>query len=109
MRNPFKKPRKWHIAIRFSPREFWIGLYWQRMGNFVDVWVCLLPMVPIHVSWWWGREPAIPEIPAIPSIASTEIISAVTVESAKAETIVAIQPQSKWIDTRPTNSGSRFF
>jgi hypothetical protein len=109
MRNPFRGFRHWNTEIKFKPQDCWIGIQWMQAGDCFDVFICLLPMISIHVSWWKPREPAIPRTPAIPSITSAEIISAITVESAKVETIVAIEPQSKWVDTRPTNSGSRFF
>jgi hypothetical protein len=43
----------WNIALEFKPQDLWIGAYWKRIGHCVDVWICLVPMLPIHVSWWW--------------------------------------------------------
>lgn len=51
--------------IEFNPQDLWVGLYWKRghllpselIGNYErrwDVWVCILPMIPLHV--WWVRN-----------------------------------------------------
>lgn len=45
------------FSIEFKIQDLWIGAFWKRIGNCVDVWVCLVPCVPIHVSWWW-HDPA---------------------------------------------------
>lgn len=34
-------------------QDFWIGAFWKRTGNTVDLWICLIPCVPLHVSWGW--------------------------------------------------------
>jgi hypothetical protein len=45
----------WRISWEFKLQDFWIGAYWKRMGNCVDLFVCLLPCLPIHISWWWSQ------------------------------------------------------
>lgn len=47
----------WHVQPEFKIQDLWVGVYWKRSGNSVDLWVCLVPCLPIHVSWWWTREP----------------------------------------------------
>jgi hypothetical protein len=42
----------WSVALEFKPQDLWIGAYWHRSEDGLDVWVCLLPMLPIHV---WRR------------------------------------------------------
>jgi len=48
------------VRIEFKPQDLWLGLYWKvdphyynekRDGEWVDVWVCLIPMLPIHIDW----------------------------------------------------------
>lgn len=53
------------LRLRWKPQDCWVGVFWRRdrrAGMFVDrgwvewterwdVWVCLLPMLPIHLSW----------------------------------------------------------
>ena len=33
--------------------HMWIGAYWQQFGNCLDLWICLIPFVPIHFYWRW--------------------------------------------------------
>lgn len=47
----------WHAKFEWKPADLWIGAYWKRIGNCVDLWLCLLPCIPLHLSWWWTREP----------------------------------------------------
>jgi len=47
----------WHAELEWQPRDVWVGLYWKRIGHCVDAWICLLPCLPLHISWWWTREP----------------------------------------------------
>lgn len=44
---------EWRWQFEFKPQDLWVGAFWKRIGNCVDLWVCLLPCVPLHVSWWW--------------------------------------------------------
>lgn len=49
--------REIHVELEWKLQDFWIGAFWKRTGNCIDLWVCLLPCVPLHISWWWSREP----------------------------------------------------
>lgn len=57
MRPNERKPRNWNARLEWKLQDFWIGAFWKRTGNCVDLWVCLIPCVPLHVSWWWSKEP----------------------------------------------------
>lgn len=49
--------KDWNLQLEFKPQDAWIGAFWKRDGNCLDVWVCLLPCVPLHFSCWgrrWG-------------------------------------------------------
>jgi len=44
--------------LEFQPRDFWIGAYWKpcwsldvRLPVYTDLWVCLVPMFPLHLRW----------------------------------------------------------
>jgi len=43
------------IRFEFKPQDCWIGAYWSKTGSEVyhgwhfDLWICFLPMVPLHV------------------------------------------------------------
>lgn len=47
----------WCAQFEFKLADFWIGIFWKRRGNCVDLWLCLLPCVPLNVSWWWTQTP----------------------------------------------------
>jgi len=45
-----------YIRIIFEPRDIWIGLYIKKpyweMGSYIHVvYLCLIPMFPILISW----------------------------------------------------------
>lgn len=46
-------PTKVEVRLEWKPQDCWIGVFWRREVGWrftqLDVWVCLLPMVPIHV------------------------------------------------------------
>ena len=46
----------WSYHIEWKPQDCWIGAFWRQDGCCVDLWLCVLPMVPLHVSWWWTNE-----------------------------------------------------
>ncbi len=64
--------KKWFIKFEFKKQDCWIGAYWDshydhaslwpagtpvtgEHGRWVkvdfNVWICLLPMLPIHIGW----------------------------------------------------------
>ncbi len=54
---PFKRlrfQRDWHAEFEWKLADLWIGAFWKRTGNCIDLWVCFIPCVPLHVSWWWS-------------------------------------------------------
>lgn len=38
-------------------QDLWIGVLWRtdKYGAGGDVWICLLPCLPLHI-WWWCHE-----------------------------------------------------
>jgi hypothetical protein len=53
---PMKVSWQWYLCLEFKQQDAWIGAYWRRDGNCIDVWVCLLPMLPLHFSYWRFKE-----------------------------------------------------
>lgn len=56
--------RRVRVALEFKPEDLWIGVHWKRSSigawdasgqwcgsgaRVLDVWVCLVPMLPVHV------------------------------------------------------------
>jgi hypothetical protein len=54
---------KWRVRLEFKLADCWIGAYWCRRLNEDgvevgrDIWICLLPCLPIHVfrTWAWNN------------------------------------------------------
>ena len=48
------------LRLEFKPQDCWVGVFWRRVlivsGPMfrTDVWICLLPMLPLH--FWWQRR-----------------------------------------------------
>lgn len=47
----------WDVRLEFKLQDFWIGVFWKNRSFDGDIWICLLPCVPIHVSWYVVSEP----------------------------------------------------
>ncbi len=43
---------RFEVSLEFKVQDCWIGVYWAVRKAGVDVWICLLPMLPIHVRWY---------------------------------------------------------
>jgi hypothetical protein len=41
---------RWHIAIEFKLADLWIGAFYKKAFTAFDLWVCLLPCLPIHIT-----------------------------------------------------------
>jgi len=44
------------IKLEFEPRDCWIGVYWavrevHTVPWQIDIYICLLPMLPIHITF----------------------------------------------------------
>ena len=46
---------RWAVALIFEPRDLWVGVYWDRyweMGERpIDLYICIVPMLPIRLSY----------------------------------------------------------
>lgn len=48
--------------LEWKPADMWVGVFWRRThctdanGNTAplctEAWICLLPCLPIHVTYW---------------------------------------------------------
>lgn len=39
----------WRWRIEAKSADLWVGLYHQRTDDVIDVWLCLLPCLPLHL------------------------------------------------------------
>jgi hypothetical protein len=46
----------WNAEFELKPQDLWIGAFWGQQGNCIDVWICFIPCLPLHVSWWWTMD-----------------------------------------------------
>jgi hypothetical protein len=52
-------PRGWRVRWEFKAADVWVGAYPKRERGYhwtqFDLWICLLPMLPIHLNRNWFR------------------------------------------------------
>lgn len=44
------------VRLHFEPRDCWVGVYWDHNDLTNEVYICVLPLLPLHISWpreWW--------------------------------------------------------
>lgn len=43
------------VSILFEPTDLWIGVYWKRFPQAIELYICIVPMIPIYVyvHWEW--------------------------------------------------------
>lgn len=39
------------VGLERKLEDFWIGAYWKWSVERLDVWICLLPCLPLHIVW----------------------------------------------------------
>ena len=42
----------WNVEFEWKPQDLWIGAFWKRQGQCIDLWICFVPCIPLHISWW---------------------------------------------------------
>lgn len=60
-------------GLEWKLQDLWIGVFWRRgawsQGTNWDVWICLLPCLPLHLFWDTPRggidQPACPRFPVV--------------------------------------------
>jgi hypothetical protein len=52
-RHRLTHPSEWTIGLGWKPQDLWLGVFWKEhpWNTRVDIWICLVPMVPIHLTW----------------------------------------------------------
>ena len=36
--------------FQVEPRDLWVGLFWQRTEVALHLYICLIPLVPLHIT-----------------------------------------------------------
>lgn len=59
-RTPLRYRRRRTLRLEWKPQDCWVGVFWKRSDQrlltqagpltALDVWVCILPMLPIHYT-----------------------------------------------------------
>lgn len=39
----------WHLRLEWKLADFWIGCFWKSEDGHFDLWICLLPCLPLHL------------------------------------------------------------
>lgn len=45
----------YNAQFEWKLEDLWVGAFWKRTGGTIDLWLCLIPCVPLHVSWGWSQ------------------------------------------------------
>lgn len=40
------------VKLEWKIQDFWVGVYWHHSCFDTDIWICLLPCLPLHISYW---------------------------------------------------------
>lgn len=37
--------------FKWEPRDLWVGIYWDTSGIWLHIYVCIIPCLPLHVTF----------------------------------------------------------
>ena len=40
----------WMLRLEFKLQDFWVGLFWKNTPERLDIWICLIPCLPLHYA-----------------------------------------------------------
>lgn len=41
------------VKLLVEPRDLWVGLYWNRFPKALDLYVCIVPVLPVNIYIQW--------------------------------------------------------
>ena len=47
---------KFEWKILFEPRDLWVGVFWRRWPKAIQVYICIVPMVPLVLYIQWQSD-----------------------------------------------------
>lgn len=45
-----KNGRVYSVRIEHKIEDCWIGCYWRKKTYATHIWVCIIPMFPVHIT-----------------------------------------------------------
>lgn len=47
---PVPLVKHWNASLEFKLADMWVGCFWSQNDiGLIDIWICLLPCLPIHI------------------------------------------------------------
>ncbi len=40
--------------FQWEPRDLWVGLFWRRTDIALHLYICIVPLVPLHITILWA-------------------------------------------------------
>lgn len=40
----------WMLRFEFKIQDLWVGVFWKNTKERLDIWVCLIPCLPLHYA-----------------------------------------------------------
>lgn len=40
-----------YVAVEFEVHDMWVGAFWRHEKGLHHLWICIIPMLPLHVCW----------------------------------------------------------
>ena len=65
-----------HIGVELRIKDLWVGVRWQRLAGWLDVWVCLVPCFPVHFVFGPAGAKVEYPVPALSFVIEDENIGA---------------------------------
>lgn len=47
----FEAKLKMKVQLEFKVQDCWVGAFWKREEGIQHLWVCVIPMFPVHIIW----------------------------------------------------------
>jgi len=44
------------VKFEYKLQDMWLGVFWKATPAWVDIWICLVPCFPLHLSWMRRRD-----------------------------------------------------
>lgn len=44
------RPGRLIAQFQFEPRDLWIGLFWRRTEIALHLYICFVPLFPLHIT-----------------------------------------------------------